>query len=478
MDLDLAMDRGRRLVAAGLIALAAFLGGVVLMKAGAIGGPVLMIAAPLCLLAAAGILTRPLVGVILVYLSFPVAFQALPLGALDIKVVEAVAAFVVGLVVLRRLATGSTPLPWEPQMWWALLVVGMVLAATPSALSLSDASKQDGFVIVGFLFCLAVLAAVRSMEDVRTAIGWLLAVGTGLCAYALPGASHLSSSFGGAVGQGRVQGTFNQPNDLGAFSAMILLIAVGMAVGARSGWSRLGSALAALVSLAALGLSLSRGGWIGTALGLLLLTIGVPQIRRVAFSIMLPALLVTAVVLAALLPSAPPQVEIVAERFQTLTNADLGPYDARPAIWREAIREIREDPWTGLGPGSFPTASTRSQSLAVSVNASHAHDVLLTVGAEAGLIAVFLLIGFTIALGRAGFRTVRGLRDPKDQAVVAAIGAGMACQIGQGLVDYNLRNPLIFILLWSLAGILLAAGRIVREEQERREEPRRLPVRP
>jgi hypothetical protein len=43
--------------------------------------------------------------------------------------------------------------------------------------------------------------------------------------------------------------------------------------------------------------------------------------------------------------------------------------------------------------------------------------------------------------------------------------------VGQGLVDFNLRDALIFILMWSLAGLLLVAGRAVREEDERRAAP-------
>jgi O-antigen ligase len=474
MELEYLTDRGRRLTAAGLIAVGSFVGGVVLTKAGAIGGPALMVAAPLGLFLAAATLTRPLIGVIAVYMSFPIAFVALPLGSLDIKVVEAAAAGVTGLVVLRRLATGSTPLPWAPQMWWAFLLVGTVLAATPSALSATDATKQDAFLVVGFLFALAVLAAVRSMEDMRKVIGALLVVGTGLCAYSLQGASQLSAQFGGAVGSGRVQGTFNQPNDLGAFSAMVLMVAIGMVVGSRTRWSRIGGWVAALVSLAALALSLSRGGWIGTLLGLTVLVIAVPQVRRATFAVVLPALLILSAALAVFLPSAPPQVEVVTERLGTLTTGNIGPYDARPDIWREAVREIREDPWTGLGPGSFPFASTRSQSLAVSVNASHAHDVLLTVGAEAGLPSVFLVVGFTLALVGVARRGIRGLSDTGDRAIIAAVGAAMACQIGQGLVDYNLRNPLIFILLWSMVGLLLAGRRLAAAEEERRAESRRL----
>src|SRR5207247_1795066 len=62
----------------------------------------------------------------------------------------------------------------------------------------------------------------------------------------------------------------------GAFSAIVLLVAVGMALGARSSWSRMGAWLSAIVATLALALSLSRGGWMGTGLGLVLMMVALP----------------------------------------------------------------------------------------------------------------------------------------------------------------------------------------------------------
>ncbi len=456
---------GRRLAVGAGVALAAFVAGVVLAKAGAIGGPVLMVAAPLVILVAAAALSRPLFGVMAVFASFPIGFSTLPFGSLDLKIVEAAAMAVAGLVVLRRMALGETPLPWRPEMWWALLLVGMALVATPSSVALADSWKQDALLLVGFLYGLAVLAAIRSVDDVRSALGVLLVVGGALCLLGLHGESHLEAEFSGAIVSNRAQGVFPQPNDLGAFASILVLAAVGMALGARTAWSRLGSWAGASAAMLAMGLSLSRGGWIGTALGLLLMMTVLPQARRAAFSVVLPLLLLVSVTFGVLLPSAPPQVEVVKERLGSIAHPEENPYDDRPTIWREAVREIRSDPWTGVGPGAFRAASSKSRSLAITVAADHAHDVLLTVGAEAGLPAVALLIGFTLALALLARRVVRGLPDRGDQAVMAGVACGMAAQIGQGLVDFNLRDPVIFIMMWTLAGMLLAAGRELRRAQ-------------
>jgi O-antigen ligase len=115
--------------------------------------------------------------------------------------------------------------------------------------------------------------------------------------------------------------------------------------------------------------------------------IALPEFRRSLVVIGLPVLII-ALAFGAFNPDAP-QVEVVGERFQSLTL--LSPYDARDQIWAEAIREIKEQPITGYGPGSFPVASIRSASESSTVFAGHAHNFLLTWGAETGVVGVLML---------------------------------------------------------------------------------------
>jgi heme A synthase len=85
------------------------------------------------------------------------------------------------------------------------------------------------------------------------------------------------------------------------------------------------------------------------------------------------------------------------------------------------------------------------------------------VAAESGVPAVVLLIGFTLSVGLVALRTVRRLRAgdrPRDAALVACLAAALAMVVGQGLVDFTLRNPIIMVLVWSVVGLLLAADRV------------------
>jgi O-antigen ligase len=154
---------------------------------------------------------------------------------------------------------------------------------------------------------------------------------------------------------------------------------------------------------------------------------------------------------------------VVGERLSTLARP-ANPLDDRPAIYREAGRQIRDDPWTGQGPGNFPVASARAVSQARTVGAYHAHNVLLTVASETGIPAAILLVALTLMLGRTVVRASRNLADPRDRALIAGVGSGLFVHVGHGLFDFNLRQAVVLFVTASLVGVVLVARRVLEEQ--------------
>lgn len=445
--------------AAAAVAAASFLAGIVFAALGAGFGPAVSLAVPLVVLLAAAIFSRPWLGVAAVYASLPASFISLPTDAIGLQAAEVMVFLVVGLVALRRLVLGHAPLAWAPPLWWALLLVSWAVVATPSAVDSSIAVKQVAQLVGALLFTLTVVGAAGSLEDVRRMVRVLLVVGAGVALYGLRDVASVRARFGGAVIEGRAAGVFPQPNDLGAFAALLLFVSVGWMFGSRSRRGRAWGAVAVVSSATALALSLSRGAWIGTLGGALVLLVLLPAARRALLAVGLPLIIAGLALTTALEPESIPQVEVVRERISTFANPTNNPYDDRPSIYREALREIREDPLTGHGPGAFPLASARAGSVARTVGAIHAHNVLLTVAAEIGLPGAALLVALTIALAGTVLRTLRKLRDPHDLALVAGIAAALSTMLGQGIVDFNLRNPVLLLLAASLVGMVLVARR-------------------
>ncbi|MEO6206008.1 MAG: O-antigen ligase family protein, partial [Mycobacteriales bacterium] len=248
----------------------------------------------------------------------------------------------------------------------------------------------------------------------------------------------------------------------GSFAAAVLLLAIGAGLGARTARGRWAAGSVGVLALVQVGLSLSRGAWIGCIAGFLALLILQRRARR-ALTRLAPPLLLALVVAATLTPAAS-ELQIVGERFTSIGSADKNPYDDRTTIWGEALREFHDSPWLGQGPGAFPYVSSRLASRARTVSALHAHDLPLHVAAELGGPGVVLVFGFTLSLGFAALRASRRLNEV-DGSLAAGVGAALATFVGQGLFDVTLLSALIATLLWFLVGLALALS-VVRPAAE------------
>lgn len=432
--------------------------------------PWVLVAPPLAALVVVAVFSMPVLAAVGVFATFPVGTIGIPAFALPLQVVEAAVIASAVVVALKRLAAGRAPLPWSPVLWWALVLVGWTLVILPSAVDEGLAVKQVLSLAGGLLFASVVLGACANLRDVRVMLAGFVAVSVLISALALLEGSRFQAAYGGALVGGRLQGAFDHPNQLGSLSAMGMILSVGLAVASRTRGARAAAVGATGIIAVGLALSLSRGAWIGAALGLIFVLSRLREARRALLMLLVPIFVAAPLVWS--LGSFRLETEIVGERARSLTV--LSPYDSRRAIYGEAVREIRERPITGQGPGGFPVASVRSAARHATVSAEHAHNLLLTWGAESGVPAVLLIFGLAVGLGVAASRAGRGalrLGGHRDRALVVAIAGGLVSVAGQGAFDYTLRNSIINLATWGLVGGLLACRRLTQFPAERAREP-------
>lgn len=446
------------------LAAAAAAGGALLTAVASRAGhaaPVVLLALVLGPLVIAAIAVDPRVGIVCVFLSFPAGLQGVQLGVFNLQATDAAVLVVAVIVALRRIGTGDAPLSWSAPLIWGVGLIAWAIVATPSAADQTLAIKQLGYLVDDVVLACLVLAAFRSARDLRIILTALVIVSVAITLQALTSIRELTSFYNGAVVSGRAAGLFQEPNQLGDFCAMTALLTAGMALGARTRWAKLafGGAFAVLVT--GLMLSLSRGAWIAAIPGALLLGVLLKSARRTIAVLAIPLVLVAAAV-GAFAPSHP-DVRIIGERFHSLTTLNQPqPYDDRLAIWREAIRETRADPWTGVGPGNFAVASQRSTSLAFTAFAPHAHNIFLNTSAELGLPGLAFLVALIVALGFAGrnaLRAMRRTRRARELAWTAGICAALFATLIQGLTNTFTGNSIIDGTIWTLIGALLVARR-------------------
>lgn len=417
--------------------------------------PLAVVALPLLPVWAIAVFFDPRIGVASVILLAPVGARQVP--GLPVDLVQVAIAAVAVMVVLRRVADGRTLLPAPKPLWWVVALLAWSLLALPSAVDGSLAIRTVVALTGELVFAAVIVAACRTRHDVRVVVAVFVGTAFVAAVQAPADTAGLSAAYGGSVVQGRANAFFTEPNQLGTFCMLAVLAAIGLALSARTRRARLaGYGVAGVIALGLL-FSFSRGSWVGFSFGLLVLLVLLPEARRALAVIGIP-LVAFAFVLGSFAPSNP-QVVVIGERLRSIVG-ERNPYDDRPSIWAEGRREVVADPLTGQGPGNFPVASERATSESRSTFATHAHNLLLTYAAEAGLPAAAFIVGLGVHVGMLVRRVGRHLRlvgRPRDAQLVGGLAAAGAAILGQGIVDYTFRNSVIHTAAFTVIGCLVAA---------------------
>jgi O-antigen ligase len=408
---------------------------------------------------------RPLWACGLVFACTAIGNRPLPAVPLGLQIVHGVCVLALGAVLFSVVGGAPADRLGRPELrlpllFGAALVLGAILS-TATSIDPAKSSKVAATLATGLLITVAVIVVGRTGRQLRILLA-IAALGSLLVTLpALAGARDLTAVYGGTIVKNRPTTAFADPNELGSYAAMSFLLALGWLIAAGGRRQRAVAATAALASAAALALSLSRGAWLGAAIGLVILVVIHPRARRPIGWVALAG--VTATLAALLLLSASGPVEVVLNRVTSVSNPEGNPYDVRPITWQEALREFSERPVIGNGPGSFSVLSAQSPSELQFYPRMHAHNGLLTVAAEMGSFGALSLIGLAVTLviavrGRA--RRLRAAQRWEDLGVLAGGAAALGALSGHLLVDYPLRNPVLMVTVWAVVGVVLAATAI------------------
>jgi O-antigen ligase len=377
----------------------------------------------------AAVLLQPAMGLIALAPIIPFSrVLALPSGS--ISAVDALVAFVLAAwlargLAARRLTLGRTPFLWPLAVFLWFGALSLIKAA----------SWRQG--VLEWLkwaeFAALYLVAAQTLQ--RRHIWWLLTALFLAAIYEVVlGASQFARQVGpeafGLFGRFmRAYGTFQQPNPYAGYLGYLMPVALSLAVGALAAWwpSRrttsllLGLALGvvALLLLAGIGLSWSRGSWMGAAVAIL--AVIAFRSRRAMLAVGAIALTLCMIILllgSARLPSA------VSERVVAFSGYLVGPDLStteitdqnfsvleRLAHWETGIRMFNSAPWLGLGIGNYDVAYPRFALPHWYEPLGHAHNVYINFLAETGLLGTLAFLVLWASVAVLLYRTAR-VRDP------------------------------------------------------------------
>lgn len=475
MHQKVTVDLGISMGAAALVTLA---GGVWIAGRSVPPIQAVLIGAVVLLVLAAIAVRRPVLAPAAVAVLLVAGDVQLPFG---VALVYVLALAAVVIVVTARLGGRGRPIGRSPLITVMAVLVGVALLSTLWSVDPGLSARHNVGHVVGVLLAAAVVMATANRSDLLL-LGVALCIGGAfLSATALTSIPNLQAETSdAALVVNRPVGVFTQPNQLGLCAAMTFCFGIAMIVVVRRrgrSWLTALCGVAVILALAALAVSLSRGAWIGTAVGLVVLAVLLREARTALLCLATTAAMgLTLLVVAA--PSQP-DTPIVAQRLLSIFGGPGNPYDERPAARAEAVVQMSERPILGSGPGAYPVAAQQGlPHIAAARENEHAHSLVLTVGAEEGVVGAAALVaaigvgvGSALSVRRAppvgasggtprgAVRTDLTAADLTTRGVCAGSSAALAAVIGHGVVDYPLAHPVVATMTWLSIGLLAACRR-------------------
>jgi putative inorganic carbon (hco3(-)) transporter len=262
-----------------------------------------------------------------------------------------------------------------------------------------------------------------------------------------------------------VYSTFPNPNHFGGYAAMTLTLALGLLLFDRLRKSgRVFLIIVAVFSALGVYASNSKGAFLSLIFSLFILAVLKGKKYLKAYGV-----LVFLVILGLLVLLSPIGKSIVPGGVMN----DPYAYE-RFSLWGETVRYIVDYPLLGTGIGTFKDYYPQYKSMGEMRSAGFAHNELLNIWAETGLVTLFVCLWLLVLFLKQGVGLIKKTNLPagSDISPPPAISGGMAggilaacgCILVQSLVEFNLHTPGVAIALLSMVGVVISFSLPDKEE--------------
>jgi O-antigen ligase len=359
-----------------------------------------------------------------------VAAMQLSIAAAQILLTIAAATWLASHL-MRGQRLEAPPFFWPLVVYAALTLLSAGFSIDPEA-SFVDSKQLVLLLLVPLTYDLARGARANSVLSIILTIGAASAF-VGVVQYAV-------LNFDG-LGR-RPTGTLSHWMTYSGTLMLVICAATARLLYGTSG--RLWAAFVMPALLVALSLTLTRGAWVGVAVGIAVLFLS-KDFRLLA---LIPVLAVVAIVLA------PPEM---VGRFKSIFDTrDLTSRD-RIAMLQAGTAMVKDYPLTGVGPNQIERAypSYRVKE-AVKPTNPHLHNVPMQIAAERGLPALAVWAWFVIS---AALGLWQLLRKSRHKSLAAAALGCMAAMLAAGMTEYNFGDSEFLMLLLVIITLPFAANR-------------------
>jgi O-antigen ligase len=408
---------------------------------------------------------------------FPIAVGESNVTAVDLLVVVVLALGLARMIAKER----AINIRWPPLSLPFAIFLFTALVSVTGALSFQFAMKEFAKWAEMFAVYLFVANNLDAQKTQNLLIGMLLAgltqAAIGIYQFLFRAGPEGFILFDRFI---RAYGTFEQPNPYAGYLGLVIPIALGVVSGFKvSGFSmnlkretwkaetitlRVLSAVSLIVLSAALGMSWSRGAWIGVGAGLVA-TVVVQSRRAFVLTILGAGLLAFVIWLSAIniIPNA------IAARFEGISDY-FGVFDVRGvkvddanfavvermAHWQAAWEMFSDHPLLGVGFGNYQVIYPVYALPRWSDPLGHAHNYYLNVAAEAGMVGLAGYVILWLAALAQGWRAVRSSDGIWRGIAAGCLGVLVALSIFNAFDDLFVHG--MHVQVGIILGIVATIG--------------------
>ena len=397
-------------------------------------------------------------GILAVVLAILV-FGPLATGAArtrDLLVIQGLTAVATALWVLRFWLKPSHRLQWTPICWPVLgFLIYAVFRYHQADVEYAARRELVRIVIYASLF-LVVLNNLHRQDTTQLLTAVLLAVAMGISIYAIyqfiTKSDYVWFTKKPVQYRGRGSGTFICPNHLAGFLEMLLPIALAhLYIGKASHVGRVLYGYVALVLMGGIAVSVSRGGWISTALSLLVFFGLLVRYRGYRRWALVSLLVISFGAFLFFQKARHPQ-----KRFALMfTPGQLEDTSIRQNLWEPAWQMWKDHAWLGVGPGHFDVRFGAYRPPLVQARPYWVHNDYLNALTDWGVAGAALIAATLVCLALGVVKTWkfvhRGQNDlvtrRSDRAAhVLGLSVGLLALLCHSVVDFNMQLPANAIL--------------------------------